>query len=147
MAKFVFNMQSLLNIKEKLEEQSKTDYGKAIANLEEEKEKLIMLEEKKVNNLEGFKESIELGVNPNKLQMINQFTNYIKTEIQQQILNIQKAEQIVEEKRLVLLERMKDKKALETLKEKKEDEHFQEELQKEQKIIDEIVSFKYNKKD
>ena len=37
MAKFIFNMQGLLNIKEKLEEQSKTEYGKALSRLEQEK--------------------------------------------------------------------------------------------------------------
>ena len=40
MAKFVYKMQSLLNIKEKLEEQAKTAFGLAKAVLNEEEEKL-----------------------------------------------------------------------------------------------------------
>ena len=41
MAKFVYKMQSLLNIKLKLEDQAKTAYGLARAALNEEEEKLI----------------------------------------------------------------------------------------------------------
>ena len=59
--------------------------------------------------------------------------------------NINKAKEIVEEKRLALLEAMKERKVLETLKEKEKENYFKEELKNEQKIIDEIVSYKYNK--
>ena len=51
----------------------------------------------------------------------------------------------VEQKRLVLLNAMKERKVLEALKEKEMENYFREELKKEQKIIDEIVSYKYNK--
>ena len=40
MAKFIYKMQSLLNIKEKLEEQEKTAYGLAKATLNEEERRL-----------------------------------------------------------------------------------------------------------
>ena len=145
MAKFIFNMQGLLNIKEKLEEQSKTEYGKALSRLEQEKNILLNLENKKQENILSFKESINSGVKPNYIDNINKYINFIKEQIEEQIKNINKAEEIVEEKRLALLEAMKQRKVLEALKEKEKENYFKEELKKEQKIIDEIVSYKYNK--
>ncbi len=145
MAKFVFNMQGLLNIKEKLEEQSKTEYGKALNKLEEEKNILLNLENSKKQNIVSFRESINKGVKPNYIKNINQFISLIDKKIEQQVENINKAEEIVEQKRLVLLNAMKERKVLEALKEKEMENYFREELKKEQKIIDEIVSYKYNK--
>ena len=58
---------------------------------------------------------------------------------------VNKAKDFVEEKRLALLEAMKQRKVLEALKEKGKENYFKEELKKEQKMIDEIVSYKYNK--
>ena len=145
MAKFVFNMQGLLNIKEKLEEQSKTEYGKALNKLEKEKNILLNLENSKKQNIVNFRESINKGVKPNYIKNINQFISLIDKKIEEQIENINKAEEIVEQKRLILLNAMKERKVFEALKEKEKENYFREELKKEQKIIDEIVSYKYNK--
>ncbi len=145
MAKFIFNMQGLLNIKEKLEEQSKTEYGKALNKLEEEKNILLNLENSKKQNIVNFRESINKGVKPNYIKSINQFISLIDKKIEQQVENVNKAEEVVEQKRLVLLNAMKERKVLEALKEKEKENYFREELKKEQKIIDEIVSYKYNK--
>ncbi len=145
MAKFIFGMQGLLNIKAKLEEQSQVEYGKALSSLEEEKEKLNDLYNKKEVNLESFRQSIVTGVKPSYLKSINDFIAVLDKKIETQIENIEKAEVFVEEKRQNLLSCMKDRKALEALKDKAKEEFFKEELKNEQKIIDEIVSYKYNK--
>ena len=145
MAKFIFNMQGLLNIKEKLEEQTKTEYGKALAKLEQEKSILLNLKNKKQENILSFRESINKGVKPNYIDNINKYISLIDKKIEGQMQNINKAKEIVEEKRLALLEAMKERKVLETLKEKEKENYFKEELKNEQKIIDEIVSYKYNK--
>lgn len=145
MAKFIFNMQGLLNIKEKLEEQAKTEYGKALAKLEQEKSILLNLKNKKQENILSFRESINKGVKPNYIDNINKYISFIDKKIEEQTQNINKAKEIVEEKRLALLEAMKERKVLETLKEKEKENYFKEELKNEQKIIDEIVSYKYNK--
>ena len=145
MAKFIFNLQGLLNIKEKLEEQSKTEYGKALTRLEQEKSILLNLKNKKQENILSFRESINKGVKPNYIDNINKYISFIDKKIEEQMENINKAKEIVEEKRLALLEAMKERKVLETLKEKEKENYFKEELKNEQKIIDEIVSYKYNK--
>ncbi|WP_250278418.1 flagellar export protein FliJ [[Clostridium] colinum] len=145
MAKFIFNMQGLLNIKEKLEEQTKTEYGKALNKLEEEKSILLNLENKKQENILSFKQSINTSVKPSYINSINQYVSFIDKKMEQQMENINKAKDIVEEKRLALLDAMKERKVLEALKEKEKENYFKEEIKKEQKVIDEIVSYKYNK--
>ncbi len=182
MAKFIFNMQGLLNIKEKLEEQTKTEYGKALAKLEQEKSILLNLKNKKQENILSFRESINKGVKPNYIDNINKYISFIDKKeskkqknilsfresinngvkpnyidninkyislidkkIAEQIQNIEKAKEVVEEKRLALLEAMKERKVLEALNEKEKENYFNEEIKKEHKDSDEIVSYKYNK--
>lgn len=145
MAKFIFNMQGLLNIKEKLEEQAKTEYGKALNKLEEEKNILLNLENEKQQNILNFKQSIDKGVKPNYINSINQYLHILDKKIEQQAVNVDNAKQFAEEKRVALLESMKQRKVFEALKEKAKENYFKEELKNEQKIIDEIVSYKYNK--
>ena len=55
MAKFIYKMQSLLNIKEKLEEQEKTAYGLARAALNEEEQRLAALIARKKQYIEQKK--------------------------------------------------------------------------------------------
>lgn len=144
MAKFVFNMQNLLGVKEKLEEQSKTEYGKALSALKDEEDLLNNLKEKKIYNIQAFQEGIRNSITPDYFRNINEFISYLDKQVEEQIKNVAKAEEFAEEKRLKLLTSMKERKILETLRENKKEEYFREELKSEQKIIDEIVSFKYN---
>lgn len=145
MAKFIFKLQSLLNVKEKLEEQAKTEYGKAISKLEVEKQALSNILNQKDTNIRSIKEKITTSINPSYIWRANNFTKSLNEMIIKQKDIIIQNEQVVEEKRLKLLEAMKEKKVLETLKEKKKEEYLREELQNEQKSVDELVSYKYNK--
>lgn len=145
MAGFVFKLESFLKIKEKLEEKAKTEYGKAISKLEEEKNILKQFENKKFQTITDFKNSIEKNINPHQIKCINEFIVLIDKKIEKQKENVQTAYEFSEEKRKELINAMKDKKMFETLKEKEKENYMKEVLQKEQKIVDEIVSYKYNK--
>lgn len=145
MAKFNFKLQSFLGLKEKMEDQKKNEYGKAIKSLEDEKLKKAKLLNQHSSTLSRMKLKLETGINPNELQQYNNFISFILKKIEKQEVNIQKAQKLVEIKREELISAMKDKKMLETLKEHKYEEYIKEEKQVEQKVIDEIVSFKYNK--
>ena len=48
MAKFIYRMQSILNIKEKLEEQARMDFAQANMRLAAEEEKLQQLKDRKL---------------------------------------------------------------------------------------------------
>lgn len=144
MARFSFRLQSYLNLKEKLEEQKKLDYGRALAKLETEKQKKLEMERIRDNNIISFKESIIKKIEPQTLQSYNNFIEIMKIKIRNQQTVIQNAEKNVELKRLALVEAIKDRKMLDTLKEKAHVEYMREEQINEQKIVDEIVSYQYN---
>lgn len=144
MSKFVFKLESFLKIKEKLEDSAKTEYGKAILKLEEEKDILNKLENQKLGAILKFKESLNYTINPFNIKNMNEFIKIIDIKILNQMENVQKAFEFSEEKRQNLIDAMKERKIFETLKEKEKEAYIKEILQKEQKIIDEIVSYKYN---
>lgn len=145
MAKFNFKLQSFLGLKQKIEDQKKNEYGKAIKVLEEEKTKKNKLLNQYLNTINQMKQKIIEGIKPNELQQYNNFISYILKAIQQQEEVIIKAQDLVDKKREELVNAMKDRKMIETLKEHKYEEYVKEEKKLEQKVIDEIVSFKYNK--
>lgn len=147
MAGFVFRLESYLSVKEKMEEQRKLEYGKSLAKLEEERKIKESLIDEKNNNVVSFKNSILKGVNPSTLDNYNKYIDLIKKKIENQNVAIKKAEDAAEEKRVQLVEAMKERKMLETLKEKDKEAYLKEVLQKEQKVTDEIVSYQYNDKD
>ena len=145
MAGFVFKLESFLSIKEKLEEKAKTDYGKAISKLEQEKSILEQLENKKLQTIKDFKSSIQTNIMPNQIKNLNEFIILIDKKIENQNQVIQKAYEFSEEKRKELINSKKDRKIFEALKEKEKEAYMKDILQKEQKLVDEIVSYKYNK--
>lgn len=145
MAKFKFKLQSFLGVKEKIEEQKKNEYGKAIKILEEEKEKKKKLLNQHSDTLDELRAKINIGIKPSELQQYNNFIAYLISKIKQQELAITRAQKSVDQKREEVVNAMKERKMLEILKENKHIEYIEEEKKAEQKIVDEIVSFKYNK--
>ncbi len=145
MAKFKFRLQSFLDLKGKLEEQKKLSYGKAIEQLEAEKQKKVDLENEVDKTITSFKKNIDFKVEPLEFRQYNLYIDLLKKKIKAQILEIEKAEKVVEEKRQELVEAVKERKALDTLKEKDLEVYKEEEKRLEQKMVDEIVSYRYNK--
>ena len=142
MAKFNFKLESVLRLREKLEDLKKNEFGAAIRALEKEKAELLRLEQYKADTIESFKCSICEGIEPDDIHHHNNYLAKLKVLIKQQHIAIKKAEAFVELKRLELVEAMRDRKSLDILKENKFEEYIAEEKQAEQKIIDEVVSYK-----
>jgi len=146
MAKFNFKLASILNIKEKMEDLKKNEFGKAVRELEEERAKLARLEQMKVDCIQSFRDNLSSGVKSDDIKQHNIYLDRLKILIRMQHEAIRKAEMKVEEKRLELVEAMRERKALDILKENAYDEFLTEEKQEEQKIVDEIVSYRSAKK-
>jgi len=143
MAKFIFRFGSYLSVKEKLEEQKKLAYGKALKQLETEKQKKRQMQRERQTAIASFKEKLEKKISPADFQMHNNFLAYIKEAIARQERVIKKAEDFAEEKRLELVEAMKARKTLEKLKERDYDEYLFQAKKDEEKLTDEVISFKY----
>ncbi|WP_058485155.1 flagellar export protein FliJ [Defluviitalea phaphyphila] len=143
MKRFIFTMDNVLNIREKLEEKKKQEYGKALNKLQNEIEKKENLIKETNTFLQILSNKIEEKIHSNEVILCNQYINYLKEKIDDQEKIVQDAEQYAQKKQEELLEAVKKKKMLETLKEKRLIEFLQEMNRKEQIINDEIVNFKY----
>ncbi len=146
MARFRFPMQNILNMKEKLEEQAKNEYGQANARL--------LAEEKKLEQLNNRLEAARLQLK-NVLVEILSMTEIHKREnaivilkgyVKQQQLVVKRCEKEVEIAREKLTEAMKERKIFEKLREKAFDEFIKEEGRREQKEVDELMSYRYGAK-
>ncbi|MBR5336918.1 MAG: flagellar export protein FliJ [Lachnospiraceae bacterium] len=144
MARFVYRMQNILDIKYKLEAQARSDYAVAAAKLAEEEEKLAALYLRKRQYEQKKKELLEDRLNVMDLNLNKKAIDTMKSLIRDQSLQVHIAQRNLEEERKKLSEIMKDRKTHEKLKEHKFEE-FKEELKAEEsKEIDQLVSFKHN---
>jgi len=142
MAKFNFKLASILSIKEKMEDLKKNEFGKAVMALEAEKARLVVLQDTKMLCIQSFRDSLATGVKPDDLAQHNTYIDRLKVLIKQQEQAILRAEEYVEVKRLELVEAMRERKTMDTLKDHAYEAYLEEEKQAEQKVIDEIVSYK-----
>ena len=146
MAKFVFKLQSYLGVKEQLEEQKKNEYGYALKRVEEEKQRKRLLEQELAELVRLFQEALATIINPIDIRRYNSRIELLKIWIVEQEARILAAEEFAEEKRLELVEAMKERKMLDTVKERNYEEYLKEEQRAEQLVVDGMVSYQYASK-
>ena len=143
MAKFIYRMQNILNIKLKLEDQAKTAYGNAMARLEEEEKILRTIENRKIgyeNQLSNLmSESLEVG----EILRIENAIEIMNFKAEEQKIEVMSAERAVEKAREKLQEAMVERKIQEKLREKAFEDFKLEISAQEKKDVDELVSYKY----
>lgn len=143
MQKFRYSMQSLLVIKQKMEDQAKAAYGAAKVRLTQEEEKLEALKQKRERYL-GEKTAVlsrRLDV-----PLLNQLQNAIETteqQIERQKTNVARAEAAVRAAQERLVDAMMERKTQEKLRENALERYMQEMNAEEQKEIDERTGFQY----
>ena len=146
MAKFQYRMQSILNIKLKMEEQAKMQFAQAQAKLNEEEAKLQALKTRK----EAYETELKkLLLEKLDLQKIDELQNaVIRMEefIATQQREVAKAERTLEREREKLTEVMVERKSHEKLKENAFEQFMQELNSAEGKEIDELTSYTYGQK-
>lgn len=146
MAKFIYRMQSILDIKEKMEEQAKMDFAAARMRLDEEEEKLKLLWERKA----GYEEQGR-NLQKDSLKVLDILGNrdaisIIKEYIAFQELQVERAEKQLEEVRYKLQVAMQESKTHEKLREKAFEVFMHEENAREAKEIDELTSYTHGRK-
>ncbi len=146
MAKFRYRMQSILEIKKKLEEQAKNEFAAARTALNEEEDKLEQLKKRK----EAYEDEGR-ALRENTLNIMDIIENKeallrMDEFIADQQLNVKRAQDRMEEVRLALQTAMQESKTQEKLREKAFEQFVKEENAKESKEIDELVSYTYGRK-
>ena len=146
MAKFRYRMQSILEIKKKLEEQAKNEFAAARTALNEEEDKLEQLKKRK----EAYEDEGR-ALRENTLNIMDIIENKeallrMDEFIADQQLNVKRAQDRMEEVRLALQTAMQESKTQEKLREKAFEQFVKEENARESKEIDELVSYTYGRK-
>lgn len=146
MARFVFPLQNLLNMKEKLESQEKNNYSRATMRLREAEEELLMRQNRQKEAEQRLKETVQSVLDVLEIRKREDAVEIIKSFVRQQEIAVLQREQEVEAARVKLAEAMKERKTFEKLREKAFAEFMLEENRKEQKEVDELVSYRYGVK-
>lgn len=146
MARFRYSMQSILNIKLKMETQVKQEFSSARRALDEEEEKLRALIDRK----EGYeREAGQLREGTLKLREIEENRTAIlcmEDFIERQRGQVKRAEDNLEKVRLRLTEVMTERKTHETLKDKEFEQFLMDEKKQESKEVDELTSYTYGQR-
>ena len=143
MAKFKYKLQSVLDIKEKLESQEKIAYGLATAKVLEEQEKLQKLMIQKAGYDKRARELVKGEIDLLEVKSCRNAVDTMKTRIRGQMIELHRAQKQQEIARNRLNAVMIERKTYEKLRGKKVDEVKQELLLEEKKEIDELVSYTY----
>ena len=134
-------MQSILDIKQKLEDQARNELAQAqLALNEEEEKKRRLIERQAAYEAEG----VELRKKVLNVRDLNENTNAVlvlKDMVRRQELEITKARTVLEQRRAALAQVMQERKMHEKLKEKALEQFLEEEKALEAKAIDELTSF------
>ena len=144
MAKFVYRMQNILNIKYKLEEQAKQEYADAQYAYQQEVDKLKHLETRKQQNIDEMRRFASESINVIELERCNDAMYVLDNMIANQKNQVFHAQAKLDRARTHLNEATQERKTHEKLKEHQFDSFLQELNVEEMKEIDELVSYKYN---
>lgn len=146
MAKFQYRMQSILNIKLKMEEQAKMQFAQAQAKLNEEEAKLQKLIDRKNQYEADLKDLLQAKLELLKIEEMQNAVMRMEEFIVLQQREVDKASKVLEKEREKLKEVMVERKSHEKLKENAFEQFMQDLNSAEGKEIDELTSYTYGQK-
>lgn len=146
MAKFIYRMQNILEIKLKMEDQAKTEFATAKIHLDEEEEKLQFLRDRKAGYEEQGRALRRNSLKVREILENRQAIDRMDEFILFQLKNVEKAQRELDQAREKLREAMQESKTHEKLREKAFDQFIHEENVREAKEIDELTSYVHSRK-
>lgn len=143
---FKFSLEPVLSLREKIEDNKKRELGEATQYREKVYEEKLHLEQIKEEALNLTRKQSRESVNVLELRTLNQYNSYMVKAVQNKEYELNKAKQVVDEKREALLEAVKDRKILDNLKAIHKESFEQEEKRVEQRILDDMVTYRFGNK-
>lgn len=144
MKKFRYKMESVLQIKIKLEDQNKIAYGNARSRLTMEEDKLVVLDKKRITYEDELRHLRSDILDILRIRQCEQAIDVMKMNIKQQKTVVKNAEHRLEIARIRLQDAMVGRKTQEKLKEKAFEEYMLDFNSEESKEVDELNSFHYS---
>lgn len=141
MAGFKFALEKVLQYKEQLENEVKSKLANLNAQKERLKERYESLKQEELFQEQKLSQTpvTEMG----ERWLIDNYIKAVRQDRQQTQKNIAMLDTQIEQTRLELAQRAKDKKVMEKLKEKHFERYKKEEQLKEQRNLDEIASIRF----
>lgn len=140
MKKFNFPLNTVLNYKDQVLENLKTEHAQILADIAQQERRIEELMEKSQNAGMRYREDTQCGVTVNIMREYERYITFIQQRIvaeQGVLLKLKKKE---EQKRAEVIEAKKEKASIDKLKEKKLDQYNKEVLKSEELFIEEFVS-------
>lgn len=136
-------MQNILELKQKIEEQEKANFGMATARFNEEQNKLRDLMIKQAGYERRLKELSIGDINIKEIKTCKSAITSMKVALRDQMFEVSKAQKAMENARKRLNTVMMERKMHEKLREHAFEEFLDEIDREESKITDELVSYSY----
>lgn len=146
MARFRYSMQSILDIKLKLETQAKQEFSTANAVLDTEERKLGALFDRKAGYEQHGRELLQGPLKLRDIEENKMAVLCMENYISEQRLCVKRAEENLERARQKLTEVMMERKTHEKLKERSFEQFLMDEKKQESKEVDELTSYTYGQR-
>lgn len=143
MAAFIYPMENVLRIKERIEEQKRMELGQAMVAWQDAVKVKEAMEARLKADLETFYGDQRGFVSATRLGQMSAQVAFVAAEVKAQEGLVAGALGVVEQKREALKKALEEKKIQEKLKEKAYERWYEEERLKEQQTLDEIVGYRY----
>ncbi len=143
MARFIYRMQNILSLKERLETQAENEYALSLAGLNEEERKLEELKERLADYEAKLRECYSGEISLLPIRETQEAIEIMKYRIEAQKINIINAEKKTDIARKKLEGAMQERKTQEKLKENAFEVFLEEVKAQENKEIDELVSYRF----
>lgn len=142
MAGYKFKLQNVLNLRENMEKDKKHEFGAATQRFDKERLKLQQLNAEMYNICSEIEKASSEGITASELVLQQQFKQYYKHSISNQAVRMNMAEEHLENCKHELVKAVQDRKIMEKLKEigYRKFQYFEQ--KNEEKLVDDLVSFK-----
>ncbi len=142
MKKFDYRYNNILEFKKKKESSIKSELSNAIKVLEDKEKRLVQLKSNKVDCYKNIEELVTVGTSVEQLKNYNSYILNLDKKIQVNLDIIHKQNTEVKSIRFKLLNTSKEVKVFEKLKENYKEEYIYEESKEEEKLTDQLVTYK-----
>ncbi len=145
MARFIFPLQNILTVKEKLEEQAKNEFSQANMRLREAEDEEQRLRDREQAAEETLRQTLNESLDVMEIKKCEDAVEILKVYVKEQHLVVIKCAREVEIARDKLNEAMKERKTFEKLREHAFEDFVKEQNLQEQKEVDELVSYRHGR--
>jgi len=143
---FKYKLQSILNIKEKIEEEEKEKLSKLLFEKANEEAVLQHLKDRKFQSQEEMKaKQLQGAMDMEELKRYEAHLKKMEFLIQNQVLRIRELDMKIEQQRQVVIKATQERKMFDKLKEKHKDRFMVEQDREERKFIDELAISRFQR--